>query len=277
MKNGFVLLITIFLLSIGFVFAIQHNSIPADVDPSRNNVQIVISEHAVEVSPGVFSIGTSIDPSTGKVVEGYAIVDYKKENARPPWAGGGGGNQENKCYSFLAKDAKWKTQEDYLVDLSNNANLSSASIRSIIADSISEWEFHVYDIFGSEVVGIVNRTSIGNSANGKNEVIFADVSSNGVIAVTYVWGIFYGSPNGRYLAEWDQVYDDADYGWNIDGSLNDMDFENIAQHELGHSFGLGHPDSSCTEETMYAYADYGETKKRDLNSGDIAGIKKLYA
>jgi hypothetical protein len=27
---------------------------------------------------------------------------------------------------------------------------------------------------------------------------------------------------------------------------------------------------------MYGYATEGETKKRDLESGDIAGIKKLY-
>ena len=55
-----------------------------------------------------------------------------------------------------------------------------------------------------------------------------------------------------------------------------MDFENIATHELGHSFGMGHPDSTCIEETMYAYADFGETKKRVLNAGDIAGIQELY-
>jgi len=27
---------------------------------------------------------------------------------------------------------------------------------------------------------------------------------------------------------------------------------------------------------MYAFASDGETKKRDLNAGDIAGIAKLY-
>ena len=55
-----------------------------------------------------------------------------------------------------------------------------------------------------------------------------------------------------------------------------MDFENIAQHELGHAFGLGHPSDTCTEETMYRFASNGETKKRDLYDGDIAGIKALY-
>ena len=56
-----------------------------------------------------------------------------------------------------------------------------------------------------------------------------------------------------------------------------MDLENIATHELGHSIGLGDLyTSSCAQETMYGYADFGEISKRDLNSGDILGISKLY-
>jgi predicted Zn-dependent protease len=55
-----------------------------------------------------------------------------------------------------------------------------------------------------------------------------------------------------------------------------MDFLSIAAHEVGHAAGMDHPENSCTEETMYAYAAYGETKKRDLNDGDVAGIRNLY-
>ena len=39
---------------------------------------------------------------------------------------------------------------------------------------------------------------------------------------------------------------------------------------------MGHSGSTYTEETMYAYAANGETKKRSLNTGDIAGIDGLY-
>lgn len=76
--------------------------------------------------------------------------------------------------------------------------------------------------------------------------------------------------------EWDQVYDDVDFDWSDNGEAGKMDFEEIATHELGHAVGLGHPEDSCTEETMYRYASLGETKKRDLNTGDIAGIATLY-
>ncbi|MFN2432064.1 MAG: matrixin family metalloprotease [Gemmatimonadota bacterium] len=47
-------------------------------------------------------------------------------------------------------------------------------------------------------------------------------------------------------------------------------------HELGHAMGMGHPSDSCTEETMYRFATEGETKKRDLFTGDIAKINDLY-
>ncbi|MEK0349324.1 MAG: hypothetical protein QQN50_06000 [Nitrosopumilus sp.] len=39
---------------------------------------------------------------------------------------------------------------------------------------------------------------------------------------------------------------------------------------------MGHPTDDCTEETMYRFAGAGETKKRDLNTGDITGIQRLY-
>ncbi|MBA7643606.1 hypothetical protein ES703_51337 [subsurface metagenome] len=56
-----------------------------------------------------------------------------------------------------------------------------------------------------------------------------------------------------------------------------MDLQNIATHELGHSVGLGDLyDDVASEETMYGLSEYGETKKRTLYLGDIAGIQKLY-
>jgi hypothetical protein len=39
---------------------------------------------------------------------------------------------------------------------------------------------------------------------------------------------------------------------------------------------MGHPTDTCVNETMYRFASEGETKKIDLNAGDIAGINDLY-
>ena len=56
-----------------------------------------------------------------------------------------------------------------------------------------------------------------------------------------------------------------------------MDLDSIVTHELGHSVGLGDLyTAECAEQTMYGYATEGETKKRDLEAGDIVGIQKLY-
>ena len=96
------------------------------------------------------------------------------------------------------------------------------------------------------------------------------------IAYTIVWGIFIGPPQGRELVEWDATFNTAYLFGNFDGTATLMDYQNIATHEFGHALGLAHPDDTCTEETMYRFADFNETKKRDLNSGDIAGINDLY-
>ena len=92
-----------------------------------------------------------------------------------------------------------------------------------------------------------------------------------------MWGVFNGPPFARELVEWDQVYDDMDFDWSSSGEADKMDFENIASHELGHTVGLGHPDDSCTQETMFRFAGLGETNKRTLEAGDIAGVSDLYS
>lgn len=227
----------------------------------------------------VISLGTAIDPQSGKVVEGYAFITPRKNNAKPPWAGGGGGGKPkgaSTCYSVIAKDAKWKVAEDYTVDGSNNAGLNAADVSNLIATSLNTWDSEVaYNIFGNASTSLVDGAD-ELSPDGKNEVYFADISSPGAIAVTITWGIFNGPPSQRELVEWDQVYDDVDFTWSTSGAAGDMDFQNIATHEIGHALGLSHPDDTCTTETMYRFASEGETNKQDLEAGDIAGVEKLY-
>lgn len=230
-------------------------------------------EHAVEVAPGLFSLGTAVIDE--KVVEGLMFVHYKRENARPPLASRGGGGST--CYAFLAKGAKWKTVEPWVVNTANSEGLSDGFVLSNLAADIQKWEIaSSFDILGSGSTSGSVLVADTSSPDNINEVYFADVSSQGAIAVTIVWGIFSGSPSQRELVEWDQIYDDVDFDWSSSGEAGKMDFENIATHELGHSVGMGHPSGECTEETMYAYANYGETKKRTLNAGDIKGVSGLY-
>ncbi len=232
-----------------------------------------IPAHAVQVADNVFSLGQAVDV-TGKVVDGFMIIDYKKGAAKP---GSSTSGATNTCYAFMAKGAKWKTIEPWVLNPANSHGLNDSFLFSNVDYDISKWELAANkNIFGNGALTSNALIADQVSPDGSNELYFGSISDPGVIAVTIVWGRFSGPVNQRQLVEWDQVYDDVDYGWSAIGEAGKMDFENIATHEIGHAFGLSHPSSACTEETMYAYADYGETKKRSLNTGDMQGIKALY-
>ncbi len=229
----------------------------------------------------VISLGTATDPGSGQVVEGYAIVRYRNGHAKPS----GRAARAPACYGFLAKGAKWKTVEPWVVNPANTRGLEETFVLDNLAANIAKWEDGAdgalgsgagINILGDGALTVTTLLADTVSPDNVNEVYFADVADSDAIAVTIVWGIFSGPTFNRRLVEWDQVYDDVDFDWSAVGAAGAMDFENIATHELGHSVGMGHPDDSCTEETMYRFASDGETKKQTLNSGDVAGISELY-
>lgn len=226
----------------------------------------------------------SIKLADGRILEKKVFIFPDENKAKPNGVGPpeGKGDKTTSCFSFISKGAKWKSVENYIVD----DDFGPSNTLTGIQTGISSWENAItpaVDVFGTGTIAQANVASIGNSMNGVNEVAFAQLSDPNTIAVTISWGIFSGSPSGRVLVEWDQIYN-TDYNWGNAGPTNEnglgdttiMDFENIAVHELGHAAGLSHPDNSCIEETMYAFATEGETKKRTLNTGDIAGINALY-
>ena len=293
------LLTVMFIVSVGVALAAKPDFHPVEITnpvsgESKNTV--VIPQTAIEITPSIFYLGTAIE--NGKVVEGYAFIDYKKGFGKPGSECGngicepgenpkkcpedceGGGNGENgsKCYGFLAKEAKWKTPESYIVNPSNTRGLDEIFIVSNLAADIDKWETAAE----ANIIGWGSSTNEILEADlenpdGLNEVYFGDINQPGAIGVTIIWGVFYGPPSQRELVEWDQIYDQVDFDWSNSGEAGKMDFENIATHELGHSVGLDDLyESKCSEQTMYGYAGYGETKKRTLGTGDITGIQKLY-
>lgn len=273
---------SIFLFS-GAALA-QPPLLPATLDTpgtTGTTQSLVLPPAAIDNSP-VISLGTAVDPGTGKVVEGIAII-HRKSPARP-------GNQKpggsTSCYTYLAKGAKWKTLEPWVTNTTNTRGLDGTTIFNLLSGGVSKWEDATDGVLGNggvDVLGPGATTSATlvadtTSPDNRNEVYFADITDSNAIAVTIIWGIFGGPPFGRELVEWDQVYDDVSFDWSAESSgvAGKMDFDNIATHELGHSVGMGDLYNSCVDETMYGYSANAETKKRDLNSGDISGINALY-
>lgn len=281
------------VFSAGLVSAAKPDSTSplTTVNPSEGRATVAIPAHAMEVAPGVFSLGAAID--NGRVVEGYAVITYKEGFEKPPGTPGNGPpdkpngeDDTSDCYAFLAKGAKWKTVEPWVVNTANDEGLSSDFVFNNLVKDISKWEDAangvVDDGISKDILGEGSTTTEMlvadmDSPDNKNEVYFADVDYENAIAIAIIWGIFGGPPGRRELVEWDMIFDDVDFDWSTTGESGKMDFENIATHEIGHAVGLADLyKDSCSEQTMYGYAEYGETKKSTLDDGDTNGVYQLY-
>lgn len=273
--------VVILALGAPFFAGAAAERVPATVGPS--GTAVTIPARAVEVAPNAFSLGESIDAESGTKVEGYMIVHKAKENNAQS-SQGNARVPKSTCYGFMASGAKWKTVEPWVVNPANTYGIANLTVFSILDSAIALWENAADDgvIDGSSmnILGAGSQSSSSLSMDtgapdNMNEVYFGDLDAT-TIGVTLVWGVFSGPTQNRRLVEWDQVYN-TDFDWATDGSPTAMDFQNIATHELGHTFGLADLyTSGCTEETMYGYGTEGETKKRSLNTGDLKGISTLY-
>lgn len=108
--------------------------------------------------------------------------------------------------------------------------------------------------------------------DGTNALSFGDYPNAGAIAVTYIW--YYGDTGE--IIEVDTIFD-TDYSWSVTRESGKMDLQNIATHEFGHWLVLDDLyNRPARKQTMYGYSTYGETIKRTLESGDIAGLESIY-
>lgn len=290
MKSYLPLLLTLILVGTIFLSYETFADKPDDKKP-----KIVVS---VEESKKP----TKIKLEDGSIAEKTVYIFYKqtfdetRANAKPdsnykvdeigvfhhkPWHQQG--SEAGKCYEFIdGKVATWQTIEPYIIDPRNSDGFSKSEVRSLIAGNIAKWNTAAgTTILGSEVPGMPDGPDgdeSGELFDNKNEILFAAIDNPGVLAIAYVWGFYFeNSPKDRVLFEWDIVFNDPDFVWGDSSADSTLwDFDGISAHEIGHATGMGHPTSSCTEETMFGSAIVGETKKRDLNSGDIKGIQRLY-
>ena len=225
---------------------------------------------------GVTSAVSAKDQEDRGPLTKITFIHYRKGRVKPPSAGTS--KKQTSCYSYLASGAKWKTPEDYFVN-SSQSGLDSSFVMPAVTQGAVEWENYGGPNIFRDAISDDAAVYRDNVTDGQNVLAFGNYADPGVIAVTTVWGYFSGPPRTRELVEWDMFLNtgsDWQFG-NADSDPAKMDLQNIATHEIGHSAGMGDLYSlSCTQETMYGYSSEGETIKRDLNTGDIAGITSLY-
>ncbi len=229
---------------------------------------------SVLILPEIVDAKTKVDkgPLSKKV-----FIHYKKPRGKPdrPAKKPKPPAEDEGSYTYIARGLKWKTVEDYVL----NPVGAPAGTSDAIEAAINVWDDEVADsIFGTLSTG--NDVVVLANVDGKNVIEFAPLNDSQAIAVTYVWGYYNAPPKFREIVEVDMIFNTD--GWltwgTVAGSVTDVyDILNIAVHEWGHAAGMGDLyDNSASLETMFGYSGPGDTIKRDLYYGDIAGIKNLY-
>ncbi len=227
---------------------------------------------AIVLPSGQTVIVPQVAVDNSPALESITFIHYRDGQIKPAKPSKGG----TACYAFISKGAKLISTENLLVNPSGSGMTDEYVISSTISSAM-EWDNHTSAVIWG-TTDLDYTANFDSAADGRNEISFGPYSDPNVIAVTRIWGIFSGPLSARYLDQFDILFNTA-YSWGDVAATGDtvlMDYINIATHEIGHGVGLSDLYNTCVDETMYGYSTEGETKKRDLNTGDIQGLQKLY-
>ena len=147
--------------------------------------------------------------------------------------------------------------------------------------SAEDWE-NLHQTFWSTCYkGTTNRHSNAHAGSptkdGYNVISWEDLGGGSPLPLgrSYVW---YVTSDDSMLEADISLNDNAAVSWSAFSAdtcaPGCFDVENLATHEMGHWFYLGH---SCdTVATMYCYADSEETMRRSPEECDVLGMKQKY-
>lgn len=119
-----------------------------------------------------------------------------------------------------------------------------------------------------------------NENDGINAIILVKDHwdfDHSAIAITRNFYVSGAGPHSGLILDSDILLNAVDHSFSVTGESGKHDVQNIVTHEVGHFIGLGHETGSATEPTMVAVASPGETKKRTLETSDLAGMTAGYA
>jgi hypothetical protein len=225
-----------------------------------------------------------------KDIAKVVFIHYKAPG-KPPWAAPGK-PKPDEGYALFRGGVKWADEALPVKYLINKGSVPGGIDRVVAVDEIKaafeEWDDNTLindDNQGLYADGIKTTTELPQDIrDGKNIIAWVYIDNPKIIARTTFW--YY--VNTKELVEFDIEFNSRfDWGINgvipaeantvVQGDTSFMDIRNIATHEAGHTLVLGDLyQGQYAQMTMYGYSDKGEVKKISLESGDIAGLQKLY-
>lgn len=170
--------------------------------------------------------------------------------------------------AYLARPYRWPgATVSYYVN-PTNLDMSSSAAITAIGQAAQNW-FTQADI-SLQMVYAGTITGGTLSKNLRNEIFFRNESNGSVIAEVYWW---YNSRSEFIDADM-VFYDTRRFFPGSTGCSSGYYLEDIATHEFGHWYGLGH--STVSGATMWPSAATCSTNTRTLASDDIIGVESMY-
>lgn len=221
------------------------------------------------VIPTSEKVNPKPEPGT-PTLEKITFIHYAKSSGRSKPVG----DDTVDKYKLLFGGVKWPATMKYWVNPTDSGLEETGEVLNALSASLDTWntaitgEFKLFETPEED-----DSVYYSKDRDFTNTVTWGELPWVNAIAMCAFWF----NPVTKEILESDVVFS-TDFSWSVDGtdSSDKMELQSIATHEFGHN-GLNDlyiPPS--TELTMYGYSSLGETKKRDLGTGDISGIRELY-
>ena len=238
---------------------------------SWNDSEIVVEIPSMAATGKIKVLdGVSIDDLVITYAESNVIFDSDDRTSNDP--PGVNGPEPSIAYrvqhygqSILTDGYQWRMETDFFNDNEH------AGAKASFERAFENWRC------ATKINWTINSTSdnTDESARDFKNIIRFDIGSEleaGVLAtcISYYSGCGIGSNLDWYVSELDIVFDDA-RNWNFGPEAttgNQIDFETVALHELGHGHQLGHVND--TNDLMH-YSLNPNNDLRDLGSRNITG------
>lgn len=224
-------------------------------------------------SMGKVSLDSELRPVDQYVVEGYLFQWYKPSVGWQSSKTSPGAGWYGPLHWFDADiPVQW-----YIDQTTSYPGISWSDFRTYVQRAYDAWEDEPTSTIDFTYMGYTSGKTWGED-DGYNIFCWRYIDGSGsVLGVTRSWAKTVGSDQLQMLDS-DVELDTGDPWSAADvASADKFDVQNVGTHENGHVCGLADLyDPGDSEQTMYGYSSKGETKKRTLADGDVAGIYTLY-